>query len=132
MESIKRQADMEAIIKSNQTFVNALLHSQTQIHVYHLQTRSFSKHKALETFYKKIDSLSDTYIETFQGKYGLLTNYRGINIDNNPENCINYLRGLGKINNNTKLGSFDSDLNNIKDTINELINRTIYKLTYLQ
>lgn len=132
MESLKRQANTEAIIKSNQTLANALLHSQTQIHVYHLQTRSFSKHKALETFYKKIDSLSDTYIETFQGKYGLLTNYRGIDIDNTPENCIDYLKGLEKINDNTKLGPFDSDLDNIKDTINELINRTIYKLTYLQ
>ena len=45
MESIKRQADTEAIIKSNQTLANALLHSQTQIQVYHLQTRSYSNIK---------------------------------------------------------------------------------------
>lgn len=30
MESLKRQADTEAIIKSNQTLANALLHSQTR------------------------------------------------------------------------------------------------------
>jgi hypothetical protein len=132
MESVRRQSDNEEIIKTNQTFSNALLHSQTQIHVYHLQTKSYSKHKALENFYKKIDNLADTYIETFQGKYKILDSYRGIDIDNNPDNCIEYLKGLERINNKTKLGHLDSDLNNIKDTINELINRTIYKLTYLE
>ena len=119
------------ILKTNQTFANALLHSQIQIHVYHLQTKSYSLHKALETFYEKIDNLLDQYIETFQGKYGILEDYKAIDIDNNPENCVEYLKGLQKINNKTKIGHLDSDLDNIKDEINELINRTIYKLENL-
>jgi len=120
------------ILKTNQTFANALLHSQIQIHVYHLQTKSYSLHKALETFYEKIDNLLDQYIETFQGKYGILEDYKAIDIDNNPENCVEYLKGLQKINNKTKIGHLDSDLDNIKDEINELINRTIYKLENLR
>ena len=120
------------IIESNQKFANALLHSVIQTHVYHLQTKWYSKHKALEEFYTKIEKLLDNYIETFQGKYGLLKNYNGIDIDNNSENCIIYLQGLQRINNETKIGIKDSDLDNIKDEINELINRTIYKLNNLK
>ena len=131
MESIRKQIDNDAIIKSNQIFANALIHSRIQINVYYFQTDSYSKHKALENFYKEIDNLYNTYIEIFQGKYSILKNYRGINIDNNPEKCIEYLRGLEKINNLTKLGPFDSDLNSIKDTINQLINKTIYILSCL-
>ena len=124
--------NIKEILRTNQTFANALLHSQIQIHVYHLQTKSYSRHKALETFYKKIEDLLDQYIETFQGKYGILEDYKAIDIDNNPENCVEYLKGLQKINNKTKIGHLDSDLDNIKDEINELINRTIYKLENLR
>ena len=132
MQSVKKKAITDSIVKSNQTFANALLHSQIQTHVYHLQTRSFAKHKALEVFYNSIGDLLDKYIETFQGKYSILDKYRGIDIDNNPENCIAYLTGLMNINNNTKLGVYDSDLDNIKVEINELINQTIYKLKNLK
>lgn len=131
MENKKERISINNIIKSNQILANALFHSQIQIHVYHLQTKSYSRHKALETFYEKIDDLLDNYIETFQGKYGILENYKGIDIDNNPKNCIEYLKGLENINNKTILGEYDSDLNNLKDEINELINRTIYKLKNL-
>ena len=132
MLSIKEKANIDSIIKSNQRFSNALLHSQIQTHVYHLQTRSFARHKALEVFYNSIGDLLDKYIETFQGKYTILDKYRGIDIDNNSENCIAYLTGLMNINNNTKIGLFDSDLDNIKVEINELINQTIYKLKNLK
>ena len=124
--------NIREILKTNQTFANALLHSQIQVHVYHLQTKSYSLHKAFETFYEKIDDLLDQYIETFQGKYGILQDYKAIDIDNNPENCVEYLKGLQRINNKTKIGYLDSDLDNIKDEINELINRTIYKLENLR
>lgn len=120
--------NIREIIRTNQIFANALIHSQVQSHIYHLQTKSYSRHKAFETFYKKIGTLLDTYIETFQGKYGVLSEYVAIDIDNNPENCIEYYKGLEKINNKTKIGHHDSDLDNIKDEINQLINRTVYKL----
>lgn len=123
---------MDKIIISNQIFSNALFHSQIQIHVYHLQTRSYSRHEALENFYKKIDKLLDRYIETFQGKYGILNKYNAIDIDNNPENCILYLEGLRNITKNTDIKETDTDLKNIKDEILQLINRTIYKLEYLK
>ena len=53
-----------------------LLHSQTQVHIFHLGTKSYAEHKALQGYYEGIDVLVDGIIESFQGKYGLLTNYK--------------------------------------------------------
>jgi hypothetical protein len=53
-----------------------LLHSQTQVHIFHLQTKSYSEHKALQKYYEGIDALVDGVIESYQGKYGIITNYK--------------------------------------------------------
>ena len=87
MHKVKKERTIENIVDSNQTFTNALFHSVVQIYIYHLQTKSFSRHKSLENFYKKIDKLLDTYIETFQGKYGIFTKYTATDYDNNSTNC---------------------------------------------
>ena len=39
--------------------VSYLLHSATQVHVFHLQTNSFSEHNALNTYYDEIVGLTD-------------------------------------------------------------------------
>ena len=46
--------------RSNSGFenmVSTLLHSQTQVHIFHLQTKSYSEHKALQGYYEGIDDL---------------------------------------------------------------------------
>ena len=53
-----------------------LLHSQTQVHIFHLGTKSYAEHKALQGYYEGVDALTDGLIESYQGKYGLLTNYK--------------------------------------------------------
>lgn len=125
---LRKNNDINSIVISNQCLINSLLHSRTQMRVYHLQTKSYSKHWKIDTFYKKMDELTDKYIETFQGKYGILYNYRGIVLDNNPDNIIEYLKGLIKLNNQTVLGHLDTDLDDIKDELNGLFNETILNL----
>lgn len=125
------------IIEANNTLGSLLLHSQTQIHIFHLQTNSYAVHKALETYYKKIDNLLDNYIETFQGKYGILMNYimYPINNSNKTEISISYLQNLQMIlyeTSQNKLGRNDGDIRNILDEISDLINKTLYKLINLQ
>jgi hypothetical protein len=44
--------------------VSILLHSQTQVHIFHLQTKSYSEHKALQGYYEGIDALVDGIIES--------------------------------------------------------------------
>ena len=53
-------------------FLSLLMHSRTQTHIFHLDTKSFSQHKALELYYTSIVPLLDTYAETYKGKYGAI------------------------------------------------------------
>ena len=53
-----------------------MLHSQKQAHIFHLGTKSFAEHMALNGYYSSIDKLVDGIIESYQGKYGLLTDYK--------------------------------------------------------
>ena len=41
-------------------------------HHAHLQTKSYSQHKALGGFYEDVVGLADTFFETYSGKYGLV------------------------------------------------------------
>ena len=61
--------------------VSLLLHSQTQVHTFHLQTKSYSEHKALQGYYEGIDSLVDGLIESYQGKYNILKGYKKYDIE---------------------------------------------------
>ena len=53
-----------------------LLNSRTQAHIFHFRTKNYSKHKALENYYTSIVPLLDTYTEAYQGKYGIISNYK--------------------------------------------------------
>ena len=52
-----------------------LLFSQTQAHVFHLQTGSYAEHKALQGYYEGIDDLVDSLVESYQGENENITNY---------------------------------------------------------
>jgi hypothetical protein len=73
-----------------------LLHSQTQVHIFHLGTKSYSEHKALQNYYEGIDVLVDGVIESYQGKYGLLTNYKSFKNQSykNKNQVLKYFTGL--------------------------------------
>jgi hypothetical protein len=43
---------------------SALMASQTQAHIFHLQTKSYAEHKALQKFYEGVDGLMDSLIES--------------------------------------------------------------------
>ena len=45
-----------------------LLHGSTNTHLLHLQSRSFSQHMALGTYYQEVVDLIDSLIEAYQGK----------------------------------------------------------------
>jgi hypothetical protein len=56
-------------------FVSTLFASRTQAHIFHLQTTSFAKHKALNEYYDEIVGLTDGIIESYQGRYGIIEGY---------------------------------------------------------
>ena len=114
-------------------FISELFHARIQIHIAHVQTKSYAQHIALDSFYNDIVGLTDGLIETWQGRYGIVTGYTLKNVQDNV-NVIFYLTTLLDYINNSRLTLFsdDSDLHNQVDNIKTLINTTIYKLKYLQ
>lgn len=113
-------------------FFITLLHSATNTHILHLQSRSLSEHLALGEFYNSVVELTDSVIEAWQGKNVKLATY--------PNTYMPPLgTGLDELNalsaffqaNRSVVGS-DSELQNLLDGIQDLIDSTIYKLTFLK
>jgi len=53
-------------------FVGHLFLARDVAHSVHLNTRSFSKHSALNEFYDNILDLTDKFAEAYQGRHGLI------------------------------------------------------------
>lgn len=110
-----------------------LLHSQTQVHIFHLGTKSYAEHKALQGYYEGIDALVDGIIESYQGKYGLLKNYKSYKNQSykNKNQVLKYLKGLLNMIEEKRESVEDSYIQNQIDTVQELIYSTMYKLRFL-
>ena len=109
-----------------------LLHSVTNAHILHLQSKSYSEHMALGAFYSELGDLVDTVIESYQGKYGVIVRYP--NMYQTPAvTAMDELNRLSKfvVDNRSIIGN-DSELQNEMDNIQTLINSTIYKLKFLK
>ncbi len=110
-----------------------LLHSATNTHIMHLQTRNYATHIALGEYYAAIDGLVDTLIEAIQGKYGIIKGYPMGNSFNQNMKPVAYLQHLHDMfaKERSKLPQ-DSEIVNIADTIAEQIDSTLYKLRFLK
>ena len=88
---------------------------------------------ALGTFYNEIGELVDSFVESFQGKYGLLTKYTSdFMLAESPIPYLEYLKA--EVETNRRAANFpqDSELQNEIDNIANLINSTLYKLRFLK
>jgi hypothetical protein len=114
-------------------FVMCLLHSVTNAHILHFQSLSYSQHIALGTYYDEVSDLVDGFVESFQGKYGLLTKYQSDYQlpDNNPVTYLTYLKEEVATLRRAPNFPQDSELQNEVDNIANLINTTLYKLRFL-
>ena len=114
--------------------VSILLHSQTQAHIFHLQTKSYSEHKALQKYYEGIDGLVDGLIESYQGKYDVITQYNSVKNEDykSNEQVIKYFKALDTMIEKNRKSVKESFIQNQIDTVQELINSTVYKLRFLK
>lgn len=110
-----------------------LLHSQTQAHIFHLGTKSYAEHKALQGFYEGIDALTDGLVESYQGKYGLMKNYKSFKMVSykNKKQVLSYFTQLLNIIEENRESVEDSYIQNQIDAVQELIYSTMYKLKFL-
>jgi DNA-binding ferritin-like protein len=113
--------------------ISHLLHSQTQVHVFHLGTKSYAEHKALQGYYEGIDELTDGLVESYQGKNGLMSNYKTFKMSSykNKKQVMSYFTQLLNIIEEKRDSVEDSYIQNQIDTVQELIYSTMYKLKFL-
>ena len=102
------------------------------IHDLHLNSKSYSEHKALNQLYEGWTEEMDKFLETFYGKYGRIMG--AITIDSNTEiNVSTYLINVMVFLNKDIVTiideQLDSDLCNIIADMKQLINHTLYLLT---
>ena len=111
-----------------------ILHSRTQAHVYHLQTKSYAEHKALNEYYDEIVPVFDGIVETYQGKYGIIKTYKTIKIKQykSSKNTIRFFEDLLEIIEDNRGSVEDSYLQNQIDMVQELVNSLLYKLKFLK
>lgn len=114
-------------------FVGLLFLGRDVAHSVHLNTRSFSKHMALNTFYDEIIDLADSFAEAYQGRHGLLGQIV-VPPNKKAANIIEFLQGqLDEIEKcrYEVCDKSDTAIQNIIDEIVALYLSTLYKLKFL-
>ena len=114
-------------------FVGMLFLARDVAHSVHLNTRSFSKHMALNTFYDEIVELADGFAEAYQGRYGLIGPISLMSAKK-TSNVVEFLESqLAEIEamRYDVCDKTDTPLQNLIDGIVELYLSTLYKLRFL-
>ena len=119
-------------MKANE-FVGLLFLGRDVAHSVHLNTRSYAKHMALNSFYDEIVGLADSFAETYNGRYGLLGQI-SIPSVKKTSNITEFLQGqldeIEKVR-YTVCKESETALQNIIDEIVALYLSTLYKLKFL-
>ena len=115
-------------------FIATLFLTRELAHRYHLSTKSYSQHKALQNFYEDLLDLTDDLAEMTQGAHGLLnipilTEKSGYK---EPLYCIADKLKYVENNRYKAYSKEDTALQNKIDEIVETFLRTIYKLENLK
>jgi len=114
-------------------FVGMLFLARDVTHSVHLNTRSYSKHKALQKFYENIIERADAFAEAYQGRNGLMGAI-SLSSAKKTANVIEFLEGQLKeieANRYKICDKDDSTMQQLVDNIIELYLTTLYKLKFL-
>ena len=114
-------------------FLGMLFLARDVAHSVHLNTRSYSKHKALNIFYERIVAAADDFAETYQGRHGLIGPISLMSAKKTA-NIIEFLEDQLKEIEDARydiVDKSDSSLQQLIDNIIEIYLRTLYKLRFL-
>jgi hypothetical protein len=118
---------------SCEKFIGMLFLARDVTHSVHLNTRSYSKHKALQKFYENIIDRADTFAEAYQGRKGLIGPIALMSAKK-TENVVAFLEDqLAELEamRYDVCDKTDSPLQNLIDGIIELYLSTLYRLKFL-
>jgi hypothetical protein len=124
------QAKAQQDTSTSAQLIAAGFEARTRAHLAHLQTSSYSAHVALEAFYTEIVPLIDSYAEAWQGRHQVIEVYPKVELATDPVAMLKEYRDW--IDSHRISAGDAAELQNIIDTIQELIDSTIYKLTFLK
>ena len=114
-------------------FVGTLFLARDVAHSVHLNTRSFSKHMALNSFYDEVIELADKFAEAYQGRHGLIGPISLMSAKKTT-NIVEFLEDsmadIEKMRFEV-VEKTDTPLQNIIDEIVGLYLSTLYKLKFL-
>jgi len=119
-------------------FMSTLMSARTQAHVFHLGTKgpgSFAAHSALNEFYDAFLGTIDGFVESYQGKYGIVSGWGNVGLQDfqSTEQVISYFNTLVAFIEKVRTIVFqDLYLQNQIDEMIQLIYSLLYKLTNLQ
>jgi DUF1680 family protein len=114
-------------------FVGMLFLARDVAHSVHLNTRSYSKHKALGHFYELIVEAADDFAEAYQGRHGLIgpitlmTAKKTTNITEFLEDQLKEIEACRY----EVVDKTDMALQQLIDNIIEIYLRALYRLRFL-
>ena len=114
-------------------FLGLLFLARDVAHSVHLNTRSFSKHEALNIFYNRIIGAADDFAEAYQGRHGLIGPIT-LHSAKKTSNIIEFLEDSLKQIEDARyevVDKTDMSLQQLIDNIIEIYLRTLYKLRFL-
>lgn len=114
-------------------FVGILFLARDVTHSVHLNTRSYSKHKALNKFYDEIIEAADDFAEAYQGRHGLIGPISLMSAKK-TSNVIEFLESqLAEIESvrYDVCDKADTSMQQLIDNIIQLYLSTLYKLRFL-
>jgi hypothetical protein len=114
-------------------FIGLLFLARDVTHSVHLNTRSYSKHVALNIFYDRIIGAADDFAEAYQGRHGLIGPI-SLHSAKKTTNVIEFLEDSLKEIEDARYKVCDKDdssLQQLIDNIVEIYLRTLYKLRFL-
>ena len=105
--------------------------ARNQAHIEHWNTKSYAEHVALGDFYDGVIDLIDSFVEAYQGKFGLVGK---VKLVPSTQPLLEMLKEdvVWMEENHEKICRNVSALCNLLDTITELYLKTIYKLENLK
>lgn len=114
-------------------FIGILFLARDVTHSVHLNTRSYAKHVALNSFYDGVVDLADKFAEAYQGRHGLIGPVSLMGAKKTG-NVIEFLEDSLKTIEDCRYEvceKTDTPLQNIIDEIVGLYLSTLYKLKFL-
>ena len=114
-------------------FVGTLFLARDVAHSVHLNTRSFAKHSALNSFYDEIVDLADKFAEAYQGRHGLIGPISLMSAKK-TSNVVEFLQDQVDEIEQIRYKVVDKDCTALQNIIDEIVGlylSTLYKLKFL-